>query len=89
MTTTVGSIPISGAPAWNSLGDGWLRYSQTMDIAKMLAELRQERDGIDEAIAVLARGCHQQKGAIHLIPFNAHFRHYLTAHPTPLARYDQ
>jgi hypothetical protein len=31
------------------------RESQTMDIAKVLVELRQERDGIDEAIAVLAR----------------------------------
>jgi hypothetical protein len=26
-----------------------------MDLSKMLSELRQERDGIDEAIAVLAR----------------------------------
>jgi hypothetical protein len=38
-----------------ALGRFWLRYSQVMDLSKMLSELRQERDGIDEAIAVLAR----------------------------------
>jgi hypothetical protein len=32
-----------------------LRYSGNMDINKMLAEIRQERDQLDEAIAVLER----------------------------------
>jgi hypothetical protein len=32
-----------------------LRYSSTMDILKMLADLREEREQIDQAIIVLAR----------------------------------
>jgi hypothetical protein len=32
-----------------------LRYSQTIDLSKMLSELRQQRDGSDEAIELLAR----------------------------------
>jgi hypothetical protein len=32
-----------------------LRYSAGMDINKMLAELREERDGIEQAILVLQR----------------------------------